>query len=88
MVGREEVGFGNIASRCDGWKDGARRRGDGGAGPLSLWSSKYKRYDVKTTTKLKLVPRYCSELKGTKQYRRGGDCRIKLLQAGKRETER
>jgi hypothetical protein len=38
MVGREEVGFGNIASRCDGWKDGARKRGVGGAGPLSLRS--------------------------------------------------
>ena len=90
MVGRKGGGgLRKFACRCDGWKDGARRRGDGGAGPLSLWSSKkYKRYDAKTTTKLKLVPRYCSELKGTKQYRRGGDCRIKLLQAGKRETER
>jgi hypothetical protein len=38
MVGREEVGFRSIASRCDGWKDGARRRGVGGAGPLSLRS--------------------------------------------------
>ncbi len=36
MVGREEVGFGSIASGCEGWKDGARTWGVGGAGPLSL----------------------------------------------------
>ncbi len=32
------MGFGSIASRYEGWKDGARRRGVGGAGPLSLRS--------------------------------------------------
>jgi hypothetical protein len=49
MVGREEVGFRSIASRCDGWKDGARRRGVGGAGPLSLRSN--------TTVPSTVVPR-------------------------------
>ena len=38
MVGREEVGFGSIVSRSEGWKDGPRGRGVGGAGPLSLKS--------------------------------------------------
>jgi hypothetical protein len=41
MLGKEEVGFGSIASRCDGWKDGARLRGVGGAGPLSLRSNEF-----------------------------------------------